>query len=436
MKRVTLLAISLFLVIFPFSASESAAQGAFWSSFTVALPEGCIDVGGVSVCGPFRVNDIQIIEESTGDILGDCEFGNSDTATTGLIPPGYQFWAERNGGSIRVSSNQANLPIILAHIVRVSGNLSVLWDYYHPEGGLHGPGGAVYPDPYQRKDFEFAGVKKLTFTTSADKDFNWMMKHALQPLQDAGYTANRGTFTDTHPGFTVEISVHDTLDGRVLLEDDVIKKEGWKVKSGEGTRGNRGTYEYTIKYKGTAKAELVKPTGLPAPFPQNWKYWEISANVTLEKDLNSSTEEADVYITTSEGTITQKMYTGTATCPGPTFTDTYPIFPGEGVLYIRRGTDPAQYQADASMSALTPIEAKSFSWCCPPGSTSCTTVTLTRSAQEHQWLETGDSDQTALAGGTLKGNYKDDTGSFEWDLKVVDKPSATLPGSMMLLLGD
>lgn len=428
MKRIILLSIYFLILTFPFSVY---AEGSFSCSFTVSLPEGCIEVGGVTVCGPYRVNDIEIIEESTADILGSCTFGGSNTATTGLIPPGYQFWAGRDGGNITVSSNQANLPWIRAHIVRASDNLSVSWEYCNPKGGLNGPGGAVYPDPYQNKEFEFAGYKKLTFTTTANEDYNWMRQNALQPLQEAGYTANLHSFTSTSPGFTAEIGVYDTLDGRVLMEENVITKKGWKVKSGDGTRGNRGTYDYSQKYKGTAKATLY----WLAPF-QSYKHWEISAEVTFEKDPNSSTEEVDVYYTTSEGKITQKMYTGTPICPGPTFTDTYPIFPGDGVLYIRRGTQPIQYQADASISSLTPIKDHSYSVCCPPGSTSCTSDTLTRNEQEHQWLETGDSDQTAKADGTLQGKYESDnnTGSFEWDLKLVDKPPAGTSPAVQLLL--
>lgn len=393
-------------------------------------PQGCIDVGGVNVCGPFKVQDIEIVEESTADILGSCLFGDSNSATTGLIAPGYQFWCERNGGSINVSSHQANLPVIRSHIVRASDNLSVSWDYYHANGGLNGPGGAVYPDPYQNKDFEFAGYKKLTFTTSASKDYDWMLQHALEPLRKAGYTANLHSFNATSPGFTADIGVYDTLDGRVLLEENVIKKEGWKVKAGDGTKGNRGTYLYTQKYKGTAKAVLP----WPAPF-QSYKFWEITAQVTFEQDPNASTDEVDVYNTTSEGTITQIMYTGTPICPGPRFTDTYPIFPGDGVLYIRRGNNPLQYQADASISALTPITEKSYTWCCGG---SCNNQTMARNEQEHQWLETGPSDQTALPDGTLKGKYDstNNTGSFEWDLKPVDNSAGANMPALQLLLND
>jgi hypothetical protein len=127
------------------------------------------------------------------------------------------------------------------------------------------------------------------------------------------------------------------------------------------------------------------------------------------------------------------MYTGTPVCPGPSFTDTYPIFPGDGVLYIRRGADPIQYQADASISALTPIQEHSYDWCCFGN---CTSEILERNEQEHQWLDTGDSDRAALPDGTLKGTYASNTGSFEWSFSPVDKGSKiTLPG-VQLLLGD
>lgn len=106
------------------------------------------------------------------------------------------------------------------------------------------------------------------------------MKHALQPLLDAGYTANRNDFTYTSPGFIAEIGVYDTLDARVLIEDNVILKENWKVRDDpDSTKGSRGTYDYKAKYKGTAQAGMsLTIPGLPSA-----KVWEISADVTFEK---------------------------------------------------------------------------------------------------------------------------------------------------------
>lgn len=443
-KRTVLLAISLLMVILPFAASGAgAATGAFWCSFTVAHPDS-VTSGNITISGPFKVADIEITEESTGQILGACDFGNSNTATTGLIDPGYQFWAERsqsgNVTTIEVSSMQANLPLIRAHLKTAPNhptnpNLSVSWDYYRADGNvLHGPG-QNYADPYQKKEFEFAGYKRLKFTTTANKDYAWMRKHAFEPLLKAGYTVYQRSFQNTSPGFIVELDVNDTLDGRVLLEDNVIKKDVWKVKSGKPhTWGNKGTYEYAQKYKGTVKATLT----WPAPF-QGYKVWEISGEVTFEKDPDQSTEEIDVY-TTSAGTITQTSYTRTPACTGPTFTDTYPVFPGDGYLGIKVGTNPIEYQADASISANTPVKVHTYNLCCP--GTGCTSETLDRNEQEHQWLETGE-EQTALSDGTLKGTYEAvsevsgmSTGSFEWNLKPVEDNQANLDGVRSLLLGE
>ena len=129
MKRIMLSAISLFIAMLCFPPSESAGQGAFWSDFTVPLPPSVTN-DGITVKGPFRVEDIDIIEESTAEILGACVFGDSNSATTGPVPSGYSFSCERsqdgNTAHITVSSNQANLPLIKAHLVTVrSPHLSV-----------------------------------------------------------------------------------------------------------------------------------------------------------------------------------------------------------------------------------------------------------------------------------------------------------------------
>lgn len=445
-KRTILLAISLFMVILPFSASGAGATtGAFWCSFTVAHPDS-VTSGNITIPGPFKVADIEIIEESTGQILGACDFGNGNTATTGLKDPGYQFWAERSQSgdvtTIEVSSMQANLPLIMIHLKTASNhptnpNLSVLWDYYRADGNvLHGPG-QNYADPYQKKEFEFAGYKRLTFTTTANKDYAWMRKHALEPLLKAGYTVYQRSFEATSPGFIVELDVNNTLDGRVLLEDNVIKKDVWKVKSGKPhTWGNKGTYEYAQKYKGTTKASLSWPS-----FP-NFKVWEITAEVTFEKDPSQSTEDYDVY-TTSEGSVTQKQYTGNPVCTGvpASVTGTYPIYPGDGYLSIKAGTDPIQYRAGASISYSTPLKVHSYELCCP--GMPCESETLEKGEQEHQWLFTGDSDRPAQADGTLKGTYDAvseitglSAGFFEWNLKPVEDSQANLDGVRSLLLGE
>ena len=451
MKRIMLLAICIFAVVFPFSASESAEMGAFSCTYTLPPLPDPYTIGGVTVDGPFRVEDIAIDEESTGEILGQCVFGDSDTATTGVISPGYQFWAERSQDAdgtthITVSSNQANLPLIQAHFVKVrppSPPLSIVWDYYHADGGvLNGPGGP-YADPYQKKEFEFAGFKKLTFVATPKKDYNWMRKHALQPLQKAGYDAVQKSFEKTSSGSTLVVDVYDTLDGRALMEENVILKESWTVRSGKPyTWGNVGTYKYSGKYRGTIKATMTLP-GFP-----NTKVWEITGDVTFEKDPDYSTDEIDVY-TTSAGTITQTMYTvpdPTGLCQGipASFTDTYPVYKGDGYLSIKSGTDPIQYQASASISAQTPVQPHPYKECCAYADPPCEDQTMEVGEQEHEWLFTGDDFRSAEANGTLKGTYIVTTGdplnlpsgTYEWDLKPVNEGSATSPGVQLLLLGN
>lgn len=412
------------------SGTGSATPGAFWSSFTVPDP-GSIDLGGgVVVTGPTRVDRIEISEESTAEILGMCWFGDSNTATTGSIPPGYQFWCERSqagsGTNIKVSSMQANLPIIHTYIVRASDGLPMWETYVRASGGLNGPGGEVYSDPYQQKDFKFAGFKKLIFT-SKTKDFSFYHTHALQPLQNAGYEANPGGFTSTSPGFTAEVDVFDTLDARVLMEENVIKKDGsWKVRSGrDATQGNRGTYDNTGKYKGTSKATLYF---LP-PF-DSFKVWEITTdNVTFESDPAHSSAGVDSYTTTG-GTVTQTQYTvpvyyPTGPCYGDpaSFTDTYPIYPGDGYLSVFTDNDPAQYNAGATISSSTPVKAHPYKECCPyrlllqPPEPLCEDKTMEIGEQQHMWLYMGGVNQSAQSDGTLKGTYQNqNTGSYEWTL--------------------
>jgi chitodextrinase len=404
--------------------SGSAPGGTFWSSFTVPDP-GCITVETVEVCGPSRVDRVEIIEESTAEILGLCNFGESNTATTGSLPPGYQFWCERSqnasGGStdIKVSSMQSNLPQIHNYLVRASDGLP-MWQTYAPAtGGLNGPDGAVYSDPYQKKEFEFAGYKKLTFTTKEDKDYNWMREHTLQPLRDAGYTVNLHNFSRTSPGFIAEMGVYDTLDARVLMEENVIlKQKGWKVV-GDDTRGNRGSYEYKIKYQGTAKATMYFPTTTN-------KVWEITADVTFEKDPNTSGADGDTY-NTSEGTITQTMFTvpdPSGQCAGnpASFTNTYPIFPGDGSLRIVPKDQAIEYRAGASISASTPLEAHNYQRCCSYTDPPCENKTMQINEQEHEWLRMG-ANMPGMPGGVLQGTYQTPpfgTPSFEWMFTPVE----------------
>ncbi len=413
-----------------------APEGVFWSKFNVPDP-GCITVESVNVCGPKRVESVEITELSTTEILADCFFGTGNSAASGVIPPGYQFWCTQTpgeGGSIDIiiSSMQANLPIIRAKIVRAEDNLPMFWTYHQAvDGVLHGPD-RVYSDPYQEKEFEFAGYKRLIYTTKEDEDYSFFIEHAVQPLREAGYTAN-SKFQATSPGFIGEVAVHDTLDGRVKIEDDVIKKEEkkWKIVAGEETQGNKGKYEYIgRKYRGTTMATLRFPVN-------NAKVWEISADVTFENDKKKSTKEMEVYA--ASGSITATVYTAPqcdhmpSVCWGEpaSFENTYPIGKGDGDLWIKAGSDPVEYLAAATIqSSTTSLPTHSYRLCYNYGTTiECTDETMEPGAQEHMWLMTalGGAFKTGDADGRIKGTFQHITsygynaGDYEWDLAPVEK---------------
>lgn len=394
-----------------------AGPGKFSATYDVADP-GCIDVGGVQVCGPVRVDRVEVTEESTAEPLGMCAFGAGDSATTGTLAAGAQFWCNRTfdaasgGTKIVVSSNQANLTLLHAYLVRAEDGLPMWETYTRASGGLAGPGGASYPDPYGNKDFEFAGYKPLTFH-SKTKKIDQMRKHALQPLLDAGYRADQKWFEKTADGYTMLIDVYDTLDGRVKLHEDVLAKEKWKVRA-DGTQGNKGAFEDSERYKGTVKAYMNFPGS------GTMKVWEVEANPIFTLDSASSQEGYRVFKTTG-GTLTQTVWTvplpgGTCTGDPEKFTDTYEIAARDGVLYVSTGDgDTVEYQAAASISD-EPVQDKTYQMCC--FGVPCESDTLKAGAQQHEWLDTGKDRRQAGPDGSLQGSYTSPLNNavFEWNL--------------------
>ena len=398
--------------------SGSPPQGAFWSEFTVPDP-GPVDLGGgVVVNDPSRVQSVIIIEDSTSEILGDCFFGDSDSAATGPSgSDGGQFWCSRNGNTITISSAQANLPKIHAKRVSTLNTNLVMWDISNifANGGLHAPGGEVYADPYTHKEFQFAGFKKLVLIS---KTFTIAKKHAREPLENAGYSDLKSEFISP----TTEIDV-TTLDARKKLEDDVILKQHWKLVPSE-TRGNLGTYEWKDKYIGTAKATMTFPN-------LDYKVWEIEAtDITFEIDPTYTTMASDtvVYRTTG-GTITQISYTSPVNVSGcygipASFTDTYDIYPGDGYLSIFPGTDSMEYHATASISLSTPVQDHPYQECCSWRTPACEDAVMEAGGQEHEWLRTGENNSRLPASTeeTLQGSYATppySTPSYEWNLAPV-----------------
>jgi hypothetical protein len=377
--------------------SGGGGGGSYWCSFSVGDP-GTITIEQVVITGPYTVKRIEIVERSTTEILGSCNFGSSNGASTGNLPPGYEFSAERSSLSpgttnIKLTSTVANLPIIHAYLV--NGDGLPCWETYHdPLVPLNGPGGKVYADPYADKELKIAGTKMFTFTTKLDKDYNFFREKALKPLVDAGYEAAMKSFTATNPGFIGVVDVYNTLDGRALMEENVILKK-WKRLE---VVGNKGKYEYLGSYKGTAKGTMTFPS-MPSA-----KVWEITSEFTFEIDEALSTSETAVYTTTA-GTITQTCYTVPNTIPGvmwgvpASFTDTYPIAKGDGYLSVFTTSNQVQYKVSASISASTPLTDKNYTLYtsfAPPEN-----QTLKKGGQEHMWLYSGDAKKSVESDGSM-----------------------------------
>jgi hypothetical protein len=262
------------------SGPDAEFSGMFWSRLTVPDP-GCVQVEQAEVCGPSHVDRIDLIEESTAEILGECSFAEGDTTATQDLAAGYKFWCTRapaaeGGTEVTLYSKQANLPAIRAYLVRTSDGLP-MWEVTVPAAdALNAPDGSVLADPYARTDLEFAGFKKLVFTTKADKDYDWMRQEALLPLQEAGYEALLHSFEATSPGFVADIGVYQTLDGRALLEEEIIEARGWKVRPAE-TRGNLGTYEFRDQFIISATPIFV--TDIPTSIEK-----QVSGNIAVQRN--------------------------------------------------------------------------------------------------------------------------------------------------------
>ena len=397
----------------------------YWSSFPLS-DLGCVTVGGHERCGPYRVSQVAINEESTEEILAECVFGAGDVATA--PGEGFEFVCHRlqaDDGSTRevvVSSpTVANLPVARMFLDFVEDGTQAGEVYVVPVGGLHAPDGSVHADPYQKKEYKFAGDKRFYLHTRQQRDINWMREHALQPLLDAGYTAVQRSFESGSSGSSMEVWVWDTLDARVLIEETVLRRENWKVRPGEGTKGNKGTYDHDArKYRGTFQATMELP-GVEVTV------WEITGEVTWEKDPDFTGE--DVVYTTTDGTLTQISYTfpsNTTVCVGEPdrFEDTVPIFPKDGYLTVKAGTEtqPARFQGSASISGNTPVQEHPYQICCSYRDPACEDEVMERGEQEHEWWSTGPDFMAAQPDGTLSGTYRHDLGaSYEWSFAPVEE---------------
>lgn len=234
------------------AGSGASPDGPFWSAVTVSAPH-CIPVvgaPGVELCGKKVVRRLEIVEESTTEIIGACSFGEGNRGVTSW-GAGYEFWCERIEGEgsteIKIHAEQANLPLVHVYWFATDSTApsGILHQEYIRVSAVNGPDGQSYADPYQEAKFKFGGFKELHFT-SKDKGYDFMQENAVNPLKNAGYDARMFRFTSDASGSLAIVDVYDTQDARVLIEKNVLEKKNWKIKNvPQGTWGNKGTYEYT-----------------------------------------------------------------------------------------------------------------------------------------------------------------------------------------------
>ncbi len=237
------------------AGSVSGAGGGQFSYEVNATVQHCIPVAGapgVEICEDKHVDWIELVEESTAEILASCDF-DGDGAGRPSAGGDYRFSCTRSSdpqtgaATITITSAQANLPTV-----------HVYWTSIDPDGlaGIHfeeyirplhlTAGSSTFTDPYTQKDYDFAGGKRYTFFTTEKNAFDFMNEQAVKPLTDAGYTAWLSSFNSDESGSTAIVDVFDTYDGRVKMEQDVIFKNGWKVRQDPlSNRGNAGSYQYS-----------------------------------------------------------------------------------------------------------------------------------------------------------------------------------------------
>lgn len=277
------------------SAATGSRPGGLFSSTVTFTAPSCIPVTGapgVEICDEKSILRIEIIEESTSEIMASASFNDGNMGATSHGSAGYVFWCEKtdmsgmNSVQIKIYSPQANLPLVHAYWYSTEGpnrtTAGILYHEYVHASVVTGPDGTAYSDPYQKANFKFGGFKQLTFNAK-DEDLNFMNENALTPLKNAGYDAVLRRYTKEGSMAVAEIDVYGTLDARVLMEQNILVKKKWKVKSDAGaTKGNRGTYQFTPPLEIGATPIFVtdKPSANEKPVSGNILITRSSEGVT------------------------------------------------------------------------------------------------------------------------------------------------------------
>lgn len=253
------------------SNGGAPGSGPYWTTFNVpAAP--CVNAGGIQICGPTYLREINVDEQSTTDIMGTCFLGKGVThARTGVLSPGYEYFCDvapgANGGFVvTISGTTANLPIITDVQSRIEDGLTLSKDVVPAAEGLHCPDGSVRADPYTETSWKYGASKVLTCKAKG-KDKTFMDQRAYEPLVAAGYDVQRRSFKVSDGYATEDYYITETLDGRLKIAQTVLRSKGWKTVS---ENRNTGTYEFNAFPTGVGTLTVTSAVASNAP-DGNWK---------------------------------------------------------------------------------------------------------------------------------------------------------------------
>lgn len=231
----------------PPAAPGSGASGEYRTSFSSfhAPPDS---LKKLAVDGPFYINHVFVIEESIGVEMALVNFLNGELTgsdTNERDHSTYRINIHQNSAgeatSIELFSNAANDFAVTVYIHQIENDLPAYSFTMRSDDGVHGPGGAVIPDPYNDPDLPIAGDKQLNFKGSRDEGIK-----IQEVLDGMGYE----TFSSTYGDGVYAFSALQELDSRAKIEEIAMKPKNWTVVD-EKTKGNVGFYSKAGDFSGT-----------------------------------------------------------------------------------------------------------------------------------------------------------------------------------------
>jgi hypothetical protein len=226
------------------SSGTIPSSGVYWNTYS-NIPDTSIVIGSDTFGGPLTVEFLETGELSTSELVAGFTFEGSATSATWTNPnDGAQYWAELTQSaegkttSIKIAATVANIFYLSMNLVNATTRTPVLSvTGLQPDGsGVHAPDGSVLADPYQDASLKFGGFKELKFAT---KNYSEGTKIEGK-VRDAGYQISHSMYENKVYQFDVAL----TLDGRKLIEEQILQKNGWFPRPATATWRNRGFYDY------------------------------------------------------------------------------------------------------------------------------------------------------------------------------------------------